>query len=186
MEASGLILNIARMLDKTRTVLLATTSEGTPVLRGARQLALSLRLAKERKVAIVSLSEIGSQEVQPVSTAGDLVLDEPWRYAQPGGEGATLIYRAGSWSDGRASEWVSAEAFSALLEKLSGRFDLILVDAGSDPPPASQQLALAPLCSGTVLLVRPGISTAAEVQSCEALLHQGRARILGCVFVEGN
>ncbi len=186
MEASGLILNIAKMLDETRTVLFATVSEGTPVLRGVRQLAQSLRPVKERRVAIVRLSETGSREARADASPADLVLDDPWKYAHSGGDEATLICWAGSRPENHASEWVSKDAFTALLEKLSGRFDLILVEAGSDPPPAPQQLVLAPLCSGTVLFVRPGISTSAEVQHCEALLSQCNARILGCVFVEGN
>ena len=186
METSGNILNIAKMLADTRTVLFATASVGTPVLRNAKQLALSLRPAKERTVAIVSLTDRGSQEATPQSDPADLVLAKEWRYAPSGGTEPALISWVGSNPDDPPNNSISTSAVAALLKKLSRRFDLILVEAGSDPVPSSQQFALAPLCSGTLLLVRKGISTAAEVQRCETRLNQCKARILGCIFVEGT
>jgi hypothetical protein len=178
LQFAGLLLGAAAS-PGVRTILFASASENTPARQMIYETALALRLIRSSRVAVVLLSES-----QPASLAPDSMyllessLSRDWTAA---GDASLAMFYWHHREGGRTP--VPASAFAELAVTIQERFDFILVDAGpvgSSPQP----ILLAPHCTATVLLVKPGITTVAEVQSSQTLLLQAKARLLGFAFVE--
>jgi capsular exopolysaccharide synthesis family protein len=79
------------------------------------------------------------------------------------------------------SEWLGSEAMSQLLQDLSKRADIVLVDA----PPVlgmADALTLAPKVDGVIVVCGAGVSSAKEVRDASHKLTQLGGTIIGCVL----
>jgi hypothetical protein len=178
LQFAGLLLGAAPS-PGVRTFLFASASANTPARQMIYETAVALKLIRSARVAVVLLSESQPETVTPDDAyLLENALSRDW--AANGDASLAMFY----WQRREGSRTpVPASAFALLTETIQERFDFILVDAGmvgASPEP----ILLAPLCTATVLLVKPGITTIAEVQSSQTLLLQARARLLGFTFVE--
>ncbi len=178
LQFAGLLLG-APSPAGIHTILFASASADTPSRRMIHETALALRLIRNSRVAEILLCES-----QPPSVDLDhmYLLESPLSrdWTATGDASLAMFY----WNQkGNSHSSVPAAAFTELSATLQQRFDFILVDAGTVGSSALPIL-LAPLCSSTVLLVKPGITTMAEVQASQTLLSQAQARLLGFAFVE--
>lgn len=79
------------------------------------------------------------------------------------------------------SELLGSAAMSALIEEQRHRFDMIVIDT---PPllPVTDAAVVAVKVDGTIMVVRSGGTTGAEVTRAVAALRAVDARLLGCVL----
>ncbi len=178
LQFAGLLLG-ATASTGVRTILFASASVNTPVPDMMYETALSLRLIRGSRVAMILLSDSKPVAREPNSVSAlEPPLSRDWASE---GDSSLAFFRWRRPNSGRSP--VPASAFLELIGGIEGDFDFILVDAGTIGA-SPQPILLAPFCTATVLLVKPGITTVAEVQSSKDLLMQARANILGFAFVE--
>jgi hypothetical protein len=78
------------------------------------------------------------------------------------------------------SDFLFGEAKEQALAALAGPFRILIVNA---PEPSNgATLALAPLCSCTVLVVRAGITPLAAIKAAAALVNSAGGRVAGTVL----
>jgi hypothetical protein len=178
LQFAGLLLG-ASASTSVRTILFASASANSLAPNMIYETALSLRLIRGSRVAMILLCESKRVDREPNSKSSlEPSLSRDW--ANEGDSNLASFH----WDRPNSGQSpVPASAFVDLMRSIEGNFDFILVDAGTIGA-SPQPILLAPLCNATVLLVKPGITTIAEVQSCKALLVQAQAHILGFAFVE--
>ena len=178
LQFAGLLLGAAAP-PGARTILFACASENTPSQQLIQETARALRLIRSSRVAVVLLSESEPEQVAPDDQyLLESSLSRDWSAV---GDASLATFYWHRRPEGRTP--VPAAALAELAGSMQGRFDFILVDGGPVGTSA-QPVLLAPLCTASVLLVQPGITTITEVQTSQTLLLQAQARLLGFVFVQ--
>jgi tyrosine-protein kinase Etk/Wzc len=79
------------------------------------------------------------------------------------------------------SELLLSRSVDALLQELSGRYEVVLLDT-APLLPMSDTLALAPLAGTVFLVARTRVSTLAELQEAARRLHRAGSQIQGVIF----
>ncbi|MEA2506508.1 MAG: tyrosine-protein kinase [Actinomycetota bacterium] len=79
------------------------------------------------------------------------------------------------------SEWLGSDAMSQLLQDLSKRADIVLVDA-TPVLGMADALTLAPKVDGVILVCGAGVSSAKEVRDAARKLTQLGAAMIGCAL----
>jgi hypothetical protein len=179
LQFAGLLLGAAAPAGGVRSILFASASDNTPSQQLIYETAQALRLIRGCCVAVVLLSP-PSPTSSPLGGmhAFESSLGRDWVGT---GDANLAMFSWNHLDDGRSP--ITASAFSELVRTIQERFDFILVDAGAVGSSA-QPILLASHCSATVLLVKPGVTTVAEVRSSQTVLSQAQARLLGFAFVE--
>ena len=176
LQFAGLLLGAAA---PPGTILFASASENTPSRQMIQETARALRLIRSCRVAVALLSESEPEQVAPDDQyLLEASLSRDWTAI---GDASLAMFYWHRRPEGRTP--VPAAAFAELAASMQGRFDFILVDGGTVGTSA-QPVLLAPLCTASVLLVKPGITTITEVQTSQTLLLQTHARLLGFAFVQ--
>ncbi|MHC1560576.1 tyrosine-protein kinase domain-containing protein [Actinomycetospora sp. C-140] len=100
---------------------------------------------------------------------------------QRGGAASVSVLARGLAAD-TSGELICSEAMVALLEKLSGSFDFVFVEA---PPieSAPDATILATLCRGVILVTRAGVTTPDQLRGARTALSRASARIVGAVLL---
>jgi hypothetical protein len=178
LQFAGLLLGAAAPAG-VRSILFASASGNTPSQELIYETAQALRLIRGCRAAVVLLSPppptslaLGGMHAFESSLGPDWV---------GMGDANLAMFYWNHLEDGRSP--ITASAFSELARTIQDRFDFILVDGGAVGSSA-QPILLASHCTATVLLVKPGVTTIAEVRSSQTVLLQAQARLLGFAFVE--
>jgi hypothetical protein len=177
LQFAGLLLGAAAPAG-VRSILFASASVNTPSQELIYETAQALRLIRGCRAAVVLLSPPPTSLALGGMHAFESSLGRDWVGA---GDANLAMFYWNHLEDGRSP--ITASAFSELARTIQDRFDFILVDAGAVGSSA-QPILLASHCTATVLLVKPGVTTVAEVRSSQRVLLQAQARLLGFAFVE--
>lgn len=174
--------------SRCRRILVTSSIPGEGKTTVAANLAYSLAATGRCVLIDADMRRAGLSERLGLSRAqpglSDL-LDQPARVDCIHRREAGLdVIPSGSLSN-QPLELISSTAFSDLLQRLSQRYDCIVIDS---PPllPVSDAQLIAPLCSRTLLVVRARLTPWPVLRRSLALLSRSHARVLGIAFNDAS